>query len=155
MQSPSLQPASVLFKSVTVFDCFASSARDEESAAMVDGFCRSQFPLLCCFGWKTYRLIPSHVHDGTEVLLLLRYGKINDTVTSLPSTHMVTTSPQHAWICNSCNQHSMTHGWCVTEGGGTNVWGRGKPWSVKVWVCLCAFLQSLAMSRDKGTLISY
>ncbi len=49
MRSASLQPASVLFRSVTAreSDCFPSLAHNEKRAAMVDGLCSSQLPLLC------------------------------------------------------------------------------------------------------------
>ncbi len=49
MWSPSLQPDSVLFKNVTVWysGFLPSSARDEETAAMVDGLCSSLFSPLC------------------------------------------------------------------------------------------------------------
>ncbi len=48
MRSPSLQPVSVLFKSVTVgdLDCLPSSVHDKEGATIVDGLCSFQFPLL-------------------------------------------------------------------------------------------------------------
>ncbi len=88
MRSPSLQPASVLFKSVRVrgSDLLPSSVYDEERAAVVDGLCSSQFPQLCFAAAETklhYCLILSHGHNATEALLQSRYRKLNDTVTSL------------------------------------------------------------------------
>ncbi len=48
MRSPLLQPAAVLFKSITVrdSDCLLPSVCDEERATMSDGLCSFQFPTL-------------------------------------------------------------------------------------------------------------